>query len=214
MTLSLPRLYAIVDATQLTQRAQRAARSPAEVTDSLLAAGVRLIQYRDKKSNARELYASVLTLAGHIQRAGGTLIMNDRADVALATGADGVHVGQEDLPAASARSILLPGKIIGLSTHSVAQVKAADQEQVDYIAFGPIFATGSKEKPDPVVGLSGLAEARKATQKPLVAIGGITLENARSVIDAGADSVAVISALLSAPDVGEQARKFLAVLGD
>ncbi|HEV2418461.1 MAG TPA: thiamine phosphate synthase [Terriglobia bacterium] len=207
MDLWLPRFYAIVDVTQL------ASRSPAEATDSLLAAGVRLIQYRDKKANARELYAGALTLAERIQRAGGTLIVNDRADVALAVGADGAHLGQEDFPATSARSILPKGAIIGLSTHSVAQVEAADREPVDYIAFGPIFATSSKENPDPVVGLPGLAEARKVTQKPLVAIGGITLQNARSVIDAGANSVAVIGALLSAPDVGEQARKFLAILG-
>ncbi|MGH9403800.1 MAG: thiamine phosphate synthase [Terriglobia bacterium] len=191
---------------------QRASRSPAEVTDSLLAAGVRLIQYRGKKSTARETYAAALTLAARIQSAGGTLIVNDRADIALAAGADGVHVGQEDLPASMARRIL-SSKMIGLSTHSIEQVKQANLAPVDYIAFGPIFATGSKEKPDPVVGLSGLAEARKATQKPLVAIGGITLENARSVIDAGADSVAVVSALLSAPDVGEQARRFLDRVG-
>ncbi|MGH9343724.1 MAG: thiamine phosphate synthase [Terriglobia bacterium] len=213
MTLSLPRLYAIVDAQQI-QTGQTAARSPAEVTGALLAAGVRLIQYRDKKANARELYAGVLSLAGRVQRAGGRLIVNDRADVAWAAGADGVHLGQEDLPAAHARSFLPKSKILGLSTHSVAQVEAADQAPVDYIAFGPIFTTGSKEKPEPVVGLQGLVEARKATPKPLVAIGGITLENARSVINAGADSVAVISALLSAEGVGEQARKFLAILGD
>lgn len=212
MTLALPRLYAIVDAQQI-QTGPGTARHPAEITDTLLAAGVRLIQYRDKKANARELYAGAIRLTGNIQRAGGTLIVNDRADVALAMGAEGVHLGQEDLPAASARSILPKGVIIGLSTHSIAQVKAADRELVDYIAFGPIFATGSKENPDPVVGLSGLTEARKVTQKPLVAIGGITLQNARSVIHAGANSVAVIGALLSAPDVGEQARKFLAILG-
>lgn len=212
MTLALPRLYAIVDAQQI-QTGPGMARHPAEIADALLAAGVRLIQYRDKKANARELYAGAIRLAGSVQRAGGTLIVNDRTDVALAMGAEGVHLGQEDLPAASARSILPKSAIIGLSTHSVAQVEAADREPVDYIAFGPIFATGSKENPDPVVGLSGLANARKVTQKPLVAIGGITLQNARSVIDAGANSVAVIGALLSAPDVGEQARKFLAMLG-
>lgn len=212
MTLALPRLYAIVDAQQI-QTGPGTARHPAEIADALLAAGVRLIQYRDKKANARELYAGVIRLAGSTQRAGGTLIVNDRTDVALAIGADGVHLGQEDLPAASARSILPKSAIIGLSTHSVAQIEAADREPVDYIAFGPIFATGSKENPDPVVGLSGLTEARKVTQKPLVAIGGITLQNARSVLNAGANSVAVIGSLLSAPDVGEQARKFLEILG-
>ncbi|MGH9395710.1 MAG: thiamine phosphate synthase [Terriglobia bacterium] len=201
---TIPRLYAIVDAAQFD--------SLTDVTASLLNAGVRLIQYRDKKSSSRELYMASIKLAERVRLAGGTFIVNDRADIALAADTDGVHLGQEDLPPTLARRLLPPGKIIGLSTHSIAQVAAADREPVDYIAFGPIFATASKAKPEPVVGLAGLAEARKATGKPLVAIGGITTENAPAVIDAGADSVAVIQALLGAPDVGERARKFLAVL--
>ena len=204
--MDLPRLYAIVDSAQL-------ARSLADVTASLLAAGVRLIQYRDKNSSSRELYKASASIAECVRAAGGTLIVNDRADVARASGADGVHLGQEDLPAAMARRILPAGKIIGLSTHSILQVKQADQEPVDYIAFGPIFVTRSKERPDPVVGLSALAEARKATRKPLVAIGGITLQNARTVIENGADSVAAIGALMNAPDVGGQAHDFLIALG-
>lgn len=202
----LPRFYAIVDAEQL------ASRSLPAVTGALLDAGVRLIQYRDKKSNARQLYEASAAMAEQVRWAGGRLMVNDRADVAWASRADGVHLGQCDLPAAMARQILPAGKIIGLSTHSIAQVKEADGDPVDYIAFGPIFATGSKERADPVVGLASLKEARKATRKPLVAIGGITLERARSVMESGADSIAVIHALLAAPNVGEEARKFLQVL--
>lgn len=207
-----PRLYAILDAQQIETR-RTPPHSLLETAEELLAAGVRLIQLRDKKASARELYASALSIAGCVRRGGGQLIVNDRADVALAAGADGVHLGQQDLPAADARRFLPASQIIGLSTHSIVQVMAADREPVDYIAFGPIFATTSKENPDPLVGLEGLAAARKATQKPLVAIGGITLQNARTVIEHGADSVAIIGALLGAPDVGEQARGFRDVLG-
>ncbi|MGH9449879.1 MAG: thiamine phosphate synthase [Terriglobia bacterium] len=202
----LPRLYAIVDAGRL------GSRSLAGAVDTLVSAGVRLIQYRDKSSSSRELYAVSLKPAETVNRAGGAFIVNDRADVAWCSGASGVHLGQSDLPAALARRMLPAAMIIGLSTHSLAQVAAADREPVDYIAFGPIFATASKENPGPVVGLAALAEARRATRKPLVAIGGITTENARTVIDAGADSVAVIDALMSAPDLSERAQEFLAAV--
>lgn len=204
MGFSLPRLYAIVDPAQLDSR-------PAVLPDLLLA-GVRMIQLRGKKANSRELYAASVEMAQKVRSAGGMFIVNDRADVAWASGADGVHLGQDDLPALIARRILPAGKLIGLSTHSLMQVEAANREPVDYLAFGPIFATSSKDNPDPVVGLSGLAEARKATRKPLVAIGGITMENARAVIDAGADCVAVIHGLLGAVDIREMASEFLAIL--
>jgi len=140
-------------------------------------------------------------------------IVNDRADVARAAGADGVHVGQEDLPVEMARQILGPDKWVGFSTHVLAQVVEADRSSADYVAFGPIFATASKERPDPVVGLDGLREARKATRKPLVAIGGITVQNARQVIEAGADSVAAIRDLLQAPDLAKRAGEFLKLVG-
>jgi thiamine-phosphate pyrophosphorylase len=140
--------------------------------------------------------------------------VNDRADVAWATDADGVHLGQDDLPVEMARRVLAPDKWIGCSTHSVAQVVEADRSTADYIAFGPVFPTASKENPDPVVGLEGLRVARHATGKPLVAIGGITLQNAREVLAAGADSVAVLGDLLNAPDIRERAREFLSILGD
>jgi thiamine-phosphate pyrophosphorylase len=123
--------------------------------------------------------------------------------------ADGVHVGQDDLPVDSARALLGPGKLIGYSTHVLEQVREADRSTADYVAFGPIFPTASKENPDRVVGLEGLGKARQVTRKPLVAIGGITLENARAVIAAGADSVAVIRGLVGAPDITQRAKDLL-----
>lgn len=207
MGFSLPRLYAILDA------AQTGDRSLTEVCEILLAAGVRLIQYRDKQASSRQLYEAGCQIAEQVRRAGGLFIVNDRADVARAVGADGVHLGQDDLPVELARRSLEPGKLVGCSTHDLAQVREADQSSADYIAFGPIFPTQSKAKPDAVVGLAGLREARQATRKPLVAIGGITLATAREVTEAGADSVAVIADLLKAADIGARAREFLRVLG-
>jgi len=152
-------------------------------------------------------------MAERVHEAGGIFIVNDRADLARITGADGVHVGQDDLPVGEARRVLLAGQRVGVSTHTRAQFEEAGATSADYIAFGPIFPTGSKERPDPVVGLDRLREMRGLTRKPLVAIGGITLDNAASVIEAGADSVAVIHDLLAAEDIGAQARKFLQALG-
>ena len=208
MSRSIPRFYAILDAAQI------GGRPPAAICEILLAAGVRLIQYRDKRASSRQLYETCCQLAEEVRRAGGIFVVNDRADVARAVGADGVHLGQEDLPVELARRVLEPGKWVGYSTHSLAQVREADRSSADYIAFGPIFPTPSKEKPDPVVGLDGLRQARQATRKPLVAIGGITLEKVRDVVAAGADSVAVIADLLKAPDIGARAREFLRLLGD
>ncbi len=207
MDFHIPRLYAILDAAQVTPY------SLTQVTEMLLESGVRLIQYRDKLANARQLFTASQEIGERVRKVGGIFILNDRVDVARAAGADGVHLGQDDLPVRMARRILPSDKLIGISTHSPDQVRKADQEPIDYIAFGPIFATRSKERPDPEVGLAGLREARKITRKPLVAIGGITLENAGDVIANGADSVAVIHALLAAPDPGERARQFLGVLG-
>jgi thiamine-phosphate pyrophosphorylase len=206
MVLSIPRLYAIIDP------ARAGDRLPAVVARELFSAGVRLIQFRDKQASSRQLYETCIELKELLRDSGCSLIVNDRADVARATDAEGVHLGQDDLPVEMARRVLAPDQWIGCSTHSVAQVVEADRSTVDYIAFGPIFPTASKENPDPVVGLEGLREARRVTGKPLVAIGGITLQNAREVLAAGADSVAVIGDLLNAPDVQERAREFLRLL--
>jgi thiamine-phosphate pyrophosphorylase len=208
MSFSLSRFYAIIDPSQT------GGRSPLEVCEVLLGAGVRLIQYRDKQASSRALFENSRKLAEQVRRGGGLLVVNDRADVAWAAGARGVHVGQEDLPVGLARRIIGPDGIVGYSTHDLAQLAEADGSSADYVAFGPVFPTRSKEKPDPVVGLEGLRAARQATHKPLVAIGGITLGTARAVLEAGADSLAVISDLLSAPDLAVRAREFLQVVGE
>jgi thiamine-phosphate pyrophosphorylase len=207
MDFQLPRLYAIIDPAQTGKLA------PADVAETLLSAGVRLIQYRGKTDTSRQMFDVSCEIAERVRKAGGIFIVNDRADLARVTGADGVHVGQEDLTVELARRVLLPGQRIGFSTHNRVQFEQAEKTSADYIAFGPIFITGSKERPDPVVGLDRLREMRGLTRKPLVAIGGITLDNAASVIEAGADSVAVIHDLLAAGDIGARARKFLKMLG-
>jgi len=206
MAFRVARLYVIIDP------AQAGGRSSAEVAEILLAAGARWIQYRDKQASSRELLENSRQIVERIWRAQGVFIVNDRADVARLSEADGVHLGQADLPVELARRVLAPGKLIGASTHSLDQVREADQSSADYLAFGPIFPTQSKEKPDPVVGLEGLGEARKATRKPLVAIGGITLANAPAVLKAGADSVAVIRDVLGARDIAARVREYREVL--
>ena len=207
MGFSIPRLYAIIDP------ARTGGVLPAVVARELALAGVRLIQFRDKHASSRQLYEDCIELKELLQESGCSLIVNDRADVARATKAAGVHLGQDDLPVEMARRVLAPDQWIGCSTHSLDQVVAADRTTADYIAFGPVFPTSSKENPDPVVGLEGLREARRATRKPLVAIGGINLRNAGEVLGAGADSVAVIGDLLNAPDIRDRAQEFLRILG-
>jgi len=206
MISPIPRLYAIIDPTQTS------GRSPVELAGLLLDAGVRLIQYRDKQATSRELLEISRQIAERARKAQAIFMVNDRADVALAVDADGVHLGQDDLPPDLARKVLAPGKWIGYSTHNLDQVQEADRTSADYIAIGPVFPTRSKENPDPVVGLGGLRQARQATRKPLVAIGGITAENARSAIEAGADSVAVISDLVGAQDVAARVKDLLKAL--
>jgi thiamine-phosphate pyrophosphorylase len=189
----LPRVYPILDAANFSS-----SRELLEFARSLISGGATLLQYRNKQGNGRQM----LSDARNLRLAAGKevrCIMNDRADLCLAAGFDGVHVGQDDLSPEAARSVVNSGRWVGVSSHSVEQAIAADATSVDYIAIGPVFDTRSKERPDPVIGLEGLKRVRVATRKPLVAIGGITLTNCRSVIDAGADSVAIISALLSSP---------------
>jgi thiamine-phosphate pyrophosphorylase len=180
--------------------------------EELVSAGCSLFQYRDKSGNARQMLDDARELKS---RLGPTvkLIMNDRADLCLAAGFDGLHVGQDDLSPESARRIIGPGpiRLLGVSTHNPEQLAEGDKTSADYLAIGPIFATSSKANPDPVVGLEGVRRARELTHKPLVAIGGITRANARSVIEAGADAVAVISDLLRAPR--ESAEEFFRILG-
>jgi len=190
---SLPRLYAILDTSCF--RDHQTLFSTAE---ELFAGGITLLQYRNKTGNARQILEQSRELK---RRFGGfvTLIMDDRADLCLAAGFDGVHVGQDDLSPAGARKVIGERLWLGVSTHNPEQVAEADKTSADYIAIGPVFSTASKANPDPVIGLEGVQNARALTRKPLVAIGGINRANCRSVIDAGADSVAVISELMREP---------------
>jgi thiamine-phosphate pyrophosphorylase len=173
-----------------------------------------LVQLREKHLSPREFYVEAEAALRVARACGLRLIINDRVDIALALHADGVHLGQDDLSPLAARSLLGQESIIGFSTHNLAQARAASRLPVDYIAIGPIFATSSKDNPDPLVGLEGLARAREAVgQLPLVAIGGISDLNAQDVLRAGADSVAVIGALLSEPaQIAERLRKMLSNL--
>jgi thiamine-phosphate pyrophosphorylase len=170
---------------------------------------VRLLQYRDKKAPARELLSTSRELASLLIPRGVSFVVNDRPDVAVLAGASGVHVGQEDLDVQSARDIVGAEKWVGISTHNLEQFKAAMASSADYIGVGPIFVTSSKANPDPVVGLELVRKARGLTDKPIVAIGGITLETAASIIKAGADSVAVISDIVGAVHPGHRARQYL-----
>ncbi|HEY2821240.1 MAG TPA: thiamine phosphate synthase [Candidatus Acidoferrum sp.] len=204
--LVLPRLYVILDATLLTVSAMDCAQE-------LAAAGVRLMQYRYKHAPAGDMLRVSRQLASSLQPQGITFIVNDRPDVAAMSEASGVHVGQDDLGAAATRT-LVGDKIIGVSTHNLAQFEAAAASTADYIAVGPIFATSSKANPDPVVGTDLIRKVRALTDKPIVAIGGIKLENAAAVIAAGADSVAVISDILSASDRAARAKQYLDLLGE
>ena len=201
----LPRLYAILDASCFPDT--QAMFSTAE---ELLAGGITLLQYRNKNGNAREMLDHARELK---QRVSGSvkLIMNDRADLCLAAEFDGVHVGQDDLSPESARKIIGEKLCLGVSTHNPEQVKAADTTSANYIAIGPVFSTSSKINPDPVVGLGGIRRARALTRKQLVAIGGINRANWRSAIEAGADSVAVISDLMREPR--KSAEDFFRILG-
>jgi thiamine-phosphate pyrophosphorylase len=202
--LSLPRLYPILDAGVLAAR-EVEVRAFAE---ELRRAGVMLVQYRDKDAGAQTVLRRAEAIAEAFEGSGATLIMNDRADLMLLAGWDGVHVGQGDMAPADVRIVAGDGRVIGVSTHTDEQVRAADASVADYVAIGPVFATGTKLDAAAVVGLEGVRRARALTSKPLVAIGGITRANARSVVDAGADSVAVISGVF-AP--GERVEK---VVGD
>ena len=204
-SLQVPRLYPILDVSCFTSAADPT-NAMLEFAKGIRATGVDWLQYRNKLGNTRQM----LSHARELRRVLGaevTLIMNDRADLALAAGFDGVHVGQDDLPVEAVRRIVGPDMIVGTSTHNPEQLRLADQTDADYLAIGPVFSTSSKLNPDPMVGLEGVRMARSLTRKPLVAIGGITRGNCRSVLDAGADSVAVISDLVNNPR--EAAEEFL-----
>jgi thiamine-phosphate pyrophosphorylase len=221
----LPRLYPILDADALA----RADVPLAAAARALYDAGVRWVQYRDKQASDAEVVERMRELRGIFLAGEAVLLLNDRVHLCAPAEADGVHIGQEDVAPGEARRILDasggdasrgdasggPKRLLGVSTHNVAQLRAAlATGAADYLAIGPVYATGSKENPDPVVGLEGVKAARTLTRLPLVAIGGITAGNARAVIEAGADAVAVISGLLpqGGHEMPERVRDFLAFL--
>lgn len=215
---AFPRLYPILDADLVlrevaadpAQRRERLTHLVRELAD----AGVRILQYRNKRDNDAQVLDDARVIREAASQTGPNrmrLILNDRVALVTAAGWDGVHLGQEDLPPREARALVGPEAIVGLSTHNESQIRAADREPVDYIAIGPVFATGSKANPDPVIGLDGVRRARALTARPLVAIGGITAETAQAVIEAGADSIALIAAIFApGRPTGQAARDILA----
>jgi thiamine-phosphate pyrophosphorylase len=213
-----PRIYPIIDAAQFS-RGAHPLEDLLHFAEELVKSGATLIQYRDKSHDIRRALNWARELR-HVTGQNVRLIINDRADLCIAAQADGVHLGQDDLSPTAARRIFDAVSRhsgtkhplwIGVSTHNPEQLREADRMLVDYLAIGPVFSTSAKANPDPVVGLDGVRQARAATSKPLVAIGGITRKNCREVIKAGADSVAVITDLLESPEKAFE--EFLSVLG-
>ncbi len=194
MNFNLPKIYPITD-TRIAKLTH------AEQVQKLVEGGAEIIQLRDKHASPKDFYESAREALIIARKRNVKIIINDRVDIALALKADGVHLGQDDLPPESARVILGDRAIIGFSTHNLKQVVNAINLPIDYLAIGPVYATRTKENPEEIVGLEGVNEVREAVGDfPLVAIGGITSENFRAVLEAGANSVAIISGLLSDAD--------------
>jgi len=194
-------LYVITDAKL------SCGRSHLEVIRAAIAGGATIVQYREKEGTTRQLVKEAHALRELTRQNGVLFIVNDRVDVALAVDADGVHVGQDDMPAILARRLMGPGKIVGVSATNLEEALQAERDGADYIGAGPIFATPTKPDAAPPMGLDGLAEICRRVSVPVVAIGGINEDNATAVIEAGADGVAVVSAIVAAPDVEAAARR-------
>lgn len=210
MRPAFPKLYAIADRATLDARGIRMSCFAGEMAR----AGVTLLQLRDKVNGPQEVLRGAASIAQAFEGIDARLVMNDRADLAVLAGWSAVHVGHKDMPPGMVRKAMgeMPA-FVGVSTHNEDQVIAADAGCADYIAVGPVFATGTKADAEPVIGLEGVRRARALTSKPIVAIGGITRENARSVIDAGADCVAIISGFFAKGErPGQVAEEFLRIL--
>lgn len=198
MKFEIPYIYPVSDVSI-------SGLSHSEQVERLIAGGARIIQLREKHASPHDFYESALQAVQTARRRNVKIIINDRVDIALAVNADGVHLGQDDLSPVEARKMVGDEAVIGFSTHSVEQAKAALDFPIDYIAIGPIFQTKTKENPDTVVGLDGLKLVRQTVGDfPLVAIGGINDDNLRAVLDAGANSAAMIAAILSDSEQIEQ----------
>lgn len=196
-------LYAIID------NSLKPSISNIEIARKVLDGGARILQLRGKGLSSRKLLEEAREIRELTRKAGALFIVNDRADIALLSDADGVHLGQDDLPIAEARKILGKDKVIGISTHNIEQAMKAASEGADYIGFGPVFGTTTKADAEEAKGLQALQEVRKSVNIPVVAIGGIIIENVVDVLSAGADAVAVISAIVKADDIEGAARRFL-----
>lgn len=205
MISRLPKLYPITD-TRLS------GLTHAEQVERLAAGGASFVQLREKYAAPREFYEAALKAVQVARALQVSIIINDRVDIALAVDADGVHLGQDDLPPARVRALVGATRIVGYSTHNLKQALEADLTPVDYIAIGPVFQTTTKANPDPVVGLELIRELKSRLTKPLVVIGGITLNTASAVIAAGADSLAVIGDLYATGDAAARAREYLQLL--
>jgi thiamine-phosphate pyrophosphorylase len=203
MPLHFSPLYAILDIASVN--------SEARIPEIIAESGVGLIQVRDKHASARGVFEASEDIVARLAPKGVRVVVNDRPDIAAMAGAGGVHVGQDDLPVEAARACCGGGLWVGVSTHNLEQFQQATTTSADYIAVGPIFPTATKENPDPVVGLELIRAARGLTRKPLVAIGGITVQSAESVYRAGADSIAVVSDLLLAPKPALRAAEYIAI---
>ena len=203
---SLSSLYIILDPSVCPERPLT------EVLTAAAEAGASLFQYRNKTGSMKEAYVEALALRQAAAKAGVRFIVNDRCDLALAVDADGVHLGQEDLPLDLARKVMGQNKLIGISTHNPDQVREATAGKPDYLGFGPIFKPYSKQDHDPVVGLEGLRAMRSLTSLPVFAIGGIQIDQVGEVTRVGANGVAVISAIIMAPDISHAVKSFLAQL--
>lgn len=200
---SLAGLYVILDPTVGPERPLL------DVLNAAAAGGAGIFQYRNKTASMKDAYAEAGPLRERASALGVLFLVNDRCDLALAIDADGVHLGQTDLPYSRARRILGADKCIGLSTHNAGQVKEAEQLRPDYIGFGPIFTPASKTDHDPVVGIEGLRQIRALTSVPVFAIGGIHADHVRQLIDAGANGIAVISAVMDASDITAAVAMFI-----
>jgi thiamine-phosphate pyrophosphorylase len=203
MEFTLPLIYPITD-KKLARRANHLS-----ILKELVRGGARFVQLRDKSTPIQEFLSDLRQCVEFASQKGVTLIVNDRCDLVLCSDAMGVHLGQEDLPPEAARTVLGHTKIIGFSTHSLSQVQKSSHLPIQYIGFGPVYATSTKDDPPPAVGLQHLTRACKAASMPVVAIGGIGLNQVREVLDAGASSVAIISALMQAKNLALQMQRFL-----
>jgi len=203
MTLKLPAIYPITDKRLSGKKSHLA------ILRELVRGGARLVQIRDNETATREFLSDLCKCVEFSAAKGVTLIVNDRCDLALSSGASGVHLGQDDLPAAAARGLLGRDKIIGWSTHTVGQVRKSRDLPLDYIGFGPIFTTKTKRNSAPVTGLDGLRRACRISSKPVVAIGGIAPDQIAAVLEAGAGSAAIISSIMAAKNIASQMERLL-----